>query len=848
MKRVDIMNINSWCRTKFGDIDSNPLSYANHLFLDGMEINDLIIPDDVTTINKFAFFGMNGLNSVTIGNAVTAICDSAFMNSDMKRLNIGNSVTNIGEDTFTVSTLEIVNISDIKAWCNIKFGKEDSYRPLWSNPLVRADHLYLNGVEVKDLIIPNDVDIIGDYAFSYCKSLTSVTISNSVISIGRLAFAFCDEITTATICDSLSTIGYDYTYIDDFAFYGCEKLAKVFFGESVAAIGDCAFQGCTSLDTIFFNAINCENFKTDIGEWMEPCTGTWGHDAHPFYNLNISNIYLGDNVQRIPANFAYDFKRLTCITIPNSVYYIGPDAFSRCSGLTQVSIMDIESWCYIWFGNAAANPLLYAHHLFLNGEEIKDLVIPDSITVINKYAFYGCRGLTSVSIPNSVTEIGIGAFEECTGLKRVNITDLNSWCSIKFGHLDDFVSYGSNPLESAHHLFLKGEEIKDLVIPNNITTINLNTFYKCSGLTSITIPNSVTSIGHFAFCECSGLTSIIIPNSVSSIGDWAFYGCNNLATVFLTGDGEWVTASLLNNYTFLSVASFQIDNRITNVKGVRVKTMDVFSFAVTPPVCDENSFYDYSGTLHVPAASIAAYFTAPYWCNFANIVGDAVKPNGLNLDKDSLDLVIQEMSTLVANTTPATAASSIAINWASSNPAVATVVNGQVTAVGYGECDIVAMCLDQRAVCHVTVYNDRISVDQEQLQVQPNHIVALMPTSLAPELPALVVTSSDPAVAAARVMNGKVQVVGVSEGTATITVSAADGTAKPATCLVTVYTEQGDTNGDGYIDIDDVTALIERVLGNEATAIKEKNADLNDDGIMDIDDVTALIKTILGNN
>ena len=556
MKRVDIMNINSWCRTKFGDIDSNPLSYANHLFLDGMEINDLIIPDDVTTINKFAFFGMNGLNSVTIGNAVTAICDSAFMNSDMKRLNIGNSVTNIGEDTFTVSTLEIVNISDIKAWCNIKFGKEDSYRPLWSNPLVRADHLYLNGVEVKDLIIPNDVDIIGDYAFSYCKSLTSVTISNSVISIGRLAFAFCDEITTATICDSLSTIGYDYTYIDDFAFYGCEKLAKVFFGESVAAIGDCAFQGCTSLDTIFFNAINCENFKTDIGEWMEPCTGTWGHDAHPFYNLNISNIYLGDNVQRIPANFAYDFKRLTCITIPNSVYYIGPDAFSRCSGLTQVSIMDIESWCYIWFGNAAANPLLYAHHLFLNGEEIKDLVIPDSITVINKYAFYGCRGLTSVSIPNSVTEIGIGAFEECTGLKRVNITDLNSWCSIKFGHLDDFVSYGSNPLESAHHLFLKGEEIKDLVIPNNITTINLNTFYKCSGLTSITIPNSVTSIGHFAFCECSGLTSIIIPNSVSSIGDWAFYGCNNLATVFLTGDGEWVTASLLNNYTFLSVASF----------------------------------------------------------------------------------------------------------------------------------------------------------------------------------------------------------------------------------------------------------------------------------------------------
>ncbi len=356
------------------------------------------------------------------------------------------------------------------------------------------------------------------------------------------------------------------------------------------------------------------------------------------------------------------------------------------------------------------------------------------------------------------------------------------------------------------------------------------------------IPNSVTSIGPSAFYGCSNFTDITIPNSVTSIGSSAFYGCSKLNTIFITGEGEWTAGELPSTVTTL-----YIDHGITGVKGMLENPNDVFSFSMTPPVCDENSFTDYSGTLHVPAASIAAYFTAPYWCNFANIVGDAVKPNGLDLDKDSLELVVPEMSSLEAAITPTSATSNI-IAWASSNPAVATVVNGQVTAVGYGECDIVAMCLDQRAVCHVTVYNDRISVDHEQLQVQPNHIVALTPTSLATELPALVVTSSDPTVAAARVMNGKVQVVGLSEGTATITVSAADGTAKPATCLVTVYTEQGDTNGDGYIDIDDVTALIERVLGNEATSIKEKNADLNDDGIMDIDDVTALINTILGNN
>ena len=438
-----------------------------------------------------------------------------------------------------------------------------------------------------------------------------------------------------------------------------------------------------------------------------------------------------------------------------------------------------------------------------------------SITSIGEGAFYDCNGLTSITIPNSVTSIGDNAFDYCSGLTSITI-------------------------------------------PNSVTSIGSSAFKGCSGLTSIAIPNSVTSIGEEAFYDCRGLTYVTIPNTVTSIGYWAFALppakkalIGTCLTVFLTGEGEWIAGGL--ECMSLAIDGFRmiilcIDNGITGVKEMKVSPTEVYSFAVTPPTCDENSFIDtdFSGTLHVPAASLAAYFTAPYWCNFANIVGDAVKPNGVRLDKDSLDLVIQEMTTLETTISPANTSSGI-IAWASSNPAVANVVNGQVTAVGHGECDIVATFLDKRAVCHVTVYSDRISVD-EQVQLLPNHMVTLTPTSLASNLPALVVTSSDPTVAAARVMNGKVQVVGVSEGTATITVSATDGAAKPASCLVTVYTEQGDTNGDGYIDIDDVTALIERVLGNEAATIKEKNADLNDDGIMDIDDVTALINTILGNN
>ena len=230
---------------------------------------------------------------------------------------------------------------------------------------------------------------------------------------------------------------------------------------------------------------------------------------------------------------------LTSITIPSSVTSIGSDAFYDCQSLTSVNISDIAAWCNISFDS---NPLEYAHHLFYNGTEIKDLVIPSSVTSIGHSAFFGCSGLTSVTIPKSVTSIGWGAFDGCTsltsvtignsvtsigysafdgcsGLTSVNIFDIAAWCKIAFSN------FNSNPLFYAQHLYLNGEEIKDLVIPNSVTSIGYSTFNGCTGLTSITIPNSVTSIEMYAFCHCSGLTSVTIPNSVTSIRDWAFQNC-----------------------------------------------------------------------------------------------------------------------------------------------------------------------------------------------------------------------------------------------------------------------------------------------------------------------------------
>ena len=114
---------------------------------------------------------------------------------------------------------------------------------------------------------------------------------------------------------------------------------------------------------------------------------------------------------------------LTSVTIPNSVTNIVYEAFYGCSGLTSVHIADLAAWCRISFGDSYANPLYYAHNLYLNGTLVTNLVIPVGVTIIGDLAFSGCSGLTSVTIPNSVTSIGQYAFYNCSGLTSVTIPD-----------------------------------------------------------------------------------------------------------------------------------------------------------------------------------------------------------------------------------------------------------------------------------------------------------------------------------------------------------------------------------------------------------------------------------------
>ena len=424
LKKVIVKDIAAWCNISFGISNSNPLYYAHHLYSDeNTEITDLVIPNSVTSIGNNAFSGCKGLTSVTIPNSVTTIeffafegCTSltsvtipnsvtsirgcAFSGcTGLTSVTIPNSVTSIGDYAFSGCTdLKKVIVKDIAAWCNISFGISNS------NPLYYAHHLYSDeNTEITDLVIPNSVTSIGNNAFSGCKGLTSVTIPNSV------------------------------TTIEFFAFEGCTSLTSVTIPNSVTSIGDGAFYVCTGLKKVIVK---------DIAAW---CNISFGDiDSNPLYhahhlysdeNTEITDLVIPDNVTIIRRHAFYGCSGLTSVIIPNSVTRIGNSAFKDCTGLKNVIVNDIAAWCNIILYGYDSNPLFYAHHLYSDEKtEITNLVIPNSVTTIGGYVFYGCTGLTSVTIPNSVTTIGNRAFEGCTGLPSVTIP--NSVKSIGSGAFD----------------------------------------------------------------------------------------------------------------------------------------------------------------------------------------------------------------------------------------------------------------------------------------------------------------------------------------------------------------------------------------------------------------------------
>ena len=286
--------------------------------------------------------------------------------------------------------------------------------------------------------------------------------------------------------------------------------------------------------------------------------------------------YTGDVV--IPATVNYDGKTysvtsigngafeycsgLTSVTIPNSVTSIGEFAFSACSSLTKTNYTgDIAGWCGINFGGWGSNPTTYSHNLYINNVEVKDLVIPNSVTSIGRYAFYNCSGLTPVTIPNSVTSIGCYAFAGCSGVTKFIIegtpTFEEYFTLTNFPKLDSIAvpaewfdipeEYWVSCPKQVRYIKIMGGELSsdafsviqrnykvlntlDLTSATN-TTLTDEAFKGCYALESLSLPSELQTIGYMALADCKNLQSIHVPSSVTDIDDSAFENCRSVTSI-----------------------------------------------------------------------------------------------------------------------------------------------------------------------------------------------------------------------------------------------------------------------------------------------------------------------------
>ena len=226
---------------------------------------------------------------------------------------------------------------------------------------------------------------------------------------------------------------------------------------------------------------------------------------------DITAVILHDGITGIGSYAFNKCTSLESVTIGSGLTEVGEDAFYGCSALAAVYIEDLAAWCEISFADKHANPVYNAGILYLNGESVTGLEIPDSITGIGSYAFAGCTSLESVTIGSNVTEVGGSAFLDCENLTAVYTEDLAAWCGISFA---DALA---NPLFEAGSLYLNGESVTELEVPDGVTEIES---YAFSGwlLSSVTIGSGVTKIGEGAFFFCTSLESITIPDSVTDMG------------------------------------------------------------------------------------------------------------------------------------------------------------------------------------------------------------------------------------------------------------------------------------------------------------------------------------------
>ena len=535
------------------------------------KLTGVSIPNSVTMIRDRAFFDCNSLASITIPDSVTDIELQAFCNcTSLKEVTIPASVTDIGDEAFgyysDIDGSEIKKVDGFKInYAKNTYGHYYATKNGFSDEdCIITNELSDGTLEISNYAgnsatyeIPGEIDgkkvvRIGDYAFSDCTELTSVTIPDSVTDIRWRAFYNCVSLKSVTIPKSVINIdNYAFGYYYDSNSFGTKKIDgfKINYVKNTHGHMYALKNGFTDEACLLTNEL--DDGTLEITKYV-------GNSATCVIPSEID----GKKVTQIGYNAFSSRTELTSITIPDGVTIIGNSAFSDCTSLETVTI-------------------------------------PNSVTQIYPRAFYNCTSLKEVAIPASVTVIRDEAFgyyydtdssetKKADGFKinYVNNTQ-GHWYAIKNGFTDGacFVvnELGDGTVEITGYAGNSATcVIPDEIHGKKVTRIGENAFRDRTELTSVTIPDSVKYIFDHAFSNCTSLETVTIPNSVTDIYSRAFYNCTSLkevtipASVTDIGDEAFGYYRYEDTWESKKVDGFKI-NYVKNTYGHYYATENGFS-------------------------------------------------------------------------------------------------------------------------------------------------------------------------------------------------------------------------------------------------------------------------------
>ncbi len=509
---------------------SEGIEYVNaYAFNNCTSLESIVLPSTLINIGYYAFEGCTSLKTVDFKNGIKSIGNFAFLDcSSLENIDIPSSLEYIGNSAFrdctsltsvfipkTLKTIGVAVFSGCTGIVSAEFEAGITVIP---------EEILTHCSSLSSVTVPNSVTEIESDAFSYCKSLKNLVLPSTLQKIGGNALyqtplenvempaelvghIWGEKLTTLKInggtnipdwsladCMALTSVEIpDYIVsIGESAFDNCASLKNIYIPNSVTSIGRSAFSRCKMLESI-----NIPDEITEIGEYLfQGCT-------------SLKTVVIGEEskIKTIGIRAFQDCKALTNLYIPTTVESIGLSTFENCTSLQEIEIPELIT--------------TLENYIFYGCSELKTVKFSESgnLESIATMAFSHCSSLEEIEIPNGVTTIGALAFNNCSTLKSIVLPN----------SLRDLGEY----------TFQTCDSLLSIDIPNGLVTIKPGTFQECYSLASVNISTSITTIEEYAFSH-SGLKSIVIPASVTTIGSYVFYDCELLKTVEFDKDSNVV--------------------------------------------------------------------------------------------------------------------------------------------------------------------------------------------------------------------------------------------------------------------------------------------------------------------